>query len=441
MSIWINRDKRIELEDTASKDKDNFAEHIFDTVNEKCNRFTNIKPNFFLFNFLPQFKMMSPFDIYISIHEWLVTRDWDKKLPNTAIFIGNVFTFTYYGIRLLQDYLIKPNYFKLSSRDYFDFSRSDTLRKYDYFQRFMDSPDSQNHFAHNNLPTFINSINDHWHYRYLKALNTFLNFLTFLLILINFMTTFKFLFASTKEYSIFYFKRAPNSSHVVKKSLVDLSYQYLDNESGFTPWNMLTYLLPSRFTQAPYKEDDFEDENSPSGLGATSKNKQEKKYYYQLYKWSPSPFTTSLFTSFNPIVVVFLFFSDTSFLSFIAIVLNQYLFYELLIVKYESRIEDELVLSSALLEETNIKYRDNVIHPVYQDAMVNTNLDGTDNFIASFKPFNHLNGEKFITKKKINNIVTTHALSGDLIYEKFNKNAGDFEKLRKSSVRTYISKK
>lgn len=72
---------------------------------------------------ISSFFTTSPSDWHIILNERIETIDWDAKAKTLAQPAGNLLTFVFYVVRLLQDNLIKPNLHKISSKqDAFDLS-------------------------------------------------------------------------------------------------------------------------------------------------------------------------------------------------------------------------------------------------------------------------------------------------------------------------------
>ncbi|KAK5778804.1 hypothetical protein RI543_003728 [Arxiozyma heterogenica] len=77
---------------------------------------------------------MSPSDLLLFYNEKVELVDWDRKARTLAQPLGHGLTILTFIVRFLQDNLIKPNYMNIydtyTVETLFDFTKSDTLRKY-----------------------------------------------------------------------------------------------------------------------------------------------------------------------------------------------------------------------------------------------------------------------------------------------------------------------
>lgn len=79
----------------------------------------------------------SPLDLQLVINEKLEMIDWDVHAKSLAKPLGNFLTVCFFAMRLLQDNLIKPNYYKLNVKsDAFDLSKSNKLKEFDYLLKY-----------------------------------------------------------------------------------------------------------------------------------------------------------------------------------------------------------------------------------------------------------------------------------------------------------------
>ena len=322
----------------------------------------------------------SPYDWYLSLNEDIAVIDWDAKSNTIAWPLGNILTFSFFAIRLLQDNLITPNIYKFNhSQDAFDFSKSSNLKKYEYFQKYQNNNGGSNEF----------------YYRMLGYLHQLFSILTILLFLANLTITYRYLFAHYQTYSIFYWKSIPRSKNVVKRSLHDLNHKYIEDAERDSLWGMLKYLLFNK---------------------SNSDDISHQEHYYELRKWTPSRFLTCLFISFSPICFCFLWAIRVSFKTLIPVVIHQYVLWFLVIDRYEQRVKDEQILAMANLAEINAKIIQPKASALKQDAMV----DATpyNNSTVYFYP-------AYTTTRS--HVFETHTLTGDLIKEKYNPQTKMFE--------------
>lgn len=332
----------------------------------------------------------SPYDWYLSINEEFTTIDWDSKSNSVAWPLGNFMTALFFVVRLLQDNVITPNIHKLNnSDDAFDFSKSDYLRNYEYFQQYQETQSSSDNLFHDTL----------------RALQSACKFSGALLILANMTVTYKYLFGKYQSYSLFCWKVKPISKNLIKKSLRDLNYKYVEDAQRGSLWGMVKYMFFNKI-----------DRNDLT----------HKQYYYELNKWCPSKFLTSLFVSFSPICLSFLWVTDVSFRSFIPVILHQYILWFLVVDRYEQKLIDEKILYSSNLAEIDSKVVGPKANALKQDAMVDaTPYHGGEVF---FYP-------AYTTTRS--HVFETHSLEGQLIREKFNPETSMFEDTRQKKTTNY----
>lgn len=324
----------------------------------------------------------SPYDIFLMINEHVESIDWDSKASTIAGPLGNFFTCSLYTARLLQDSLIRPNQQKLGKkRDSFDLSRSEVFRKFEYLSQVPKS---------GMVVTHLN-----WYWKFLTFLNVALQITVGFLIVLNLFVAYKFLMGHFQVYSLFYTKIPPRSKNVTKRSLSDLSFKSLEEVTNSSLWTMIRYMFVRK--------------------RLIIKDIPKRKYYYQLRKWTPGKFYTALFSTFSPISVIFLLVTEVSFKTALAVIGHQYILFLVLFKRYESRLDDEACLAKAHFEEINEK----VIKPKTtiktQDAMVDATTYGGG---AAFFP-------SFTTTRS--HIFQTHAVTGDIITERYNPKTRSFE--------------
>ncbi|BAO38845.1 uncharacterized membrane protein YDL089W [Kluyveromyces marxianus] len=321
-----------------------------------------------------------PYDWYLSINEDIAVIDWDKKSNTLAWPLGNMLTCVFFAIRLLQDNVISPNIHKLNhSDDAFDFSKSKNLQKYDYFQQYLGT----------------NAAGDSLYYRMLRVLHRIFGFLTYFLLVINLGITYKFLFSYYQTYSIFYWKTIPKSKNVTKKSLHDLNHTYVEDAKRDSLWGMIKYLIFNKNDTAEISK---------------------KEHYFELRKWAPSKFLTSLFVSFSPIAYCFLWMTDVTFKTLIPLLVHQYVLWFIVLERYEQKLKDEQILSMSNLAELNSKVIQPKMNVLKQDAMVDA-TPYNDNLVFFYPAYTTTRSRVF----------ATHSLGGKLIKEKYNFRTNSFE--------------
>lgn len=334
--------------------------------------------------------IISPSDLYMDLNESIELIDWDDKSKTIAKSLGNSLTFLFFTIRLLQDNLIKPNYHKIYYQsDSFDLSKSDTLKKYDYLIQFSDE----------NVKKSL-SAND-WYFYILGFLDKAFTITIIILSILNIYCTYQFLWGYFKTYSIFYLTQRPDSINITTRSIKDLNAEYFENAANGSLWSRIKYILHER-----------KEEND-----TIDSKEEEDSIYYQLDKWVPSKFITSLFCTFSPTCILFLFCSEVSFSTAIAVILHQYIFHYIIMNKYKYRIIDETILASATLVEVDAKYSKPRLSKKVQDVQIDATSSGKD-FIARFYPA--------VTSVKTHTF-QTHSMTGETITETYNTKTKQFE--------------
>lgn len=329
----------------------------------------------------------SPSDWLIIVNEWLEVIDWDSKSHTIAQPFGNLLTFLFYVIRLLQDQLIKPSIHKISSKaGSFDFSKSTKLRKYDYLNQYANGSKKQ-------------SANALYHIL-LGRLRTIFDTAVVLCLLLNLISSYRFLWGYYRIYHLFYLKEKPNSKNVTKHNLASLNHRYVENVSNASFWSLLKYMFLDNKHKKNSRDDDCADND----------------YFYQLRKWVPSKFTTNFFVSFSPTCIVFLLFTEVTFSSAFAVIIHQYIMYFLIVDRYENRIIDDFIISRATLAEVDSKFIKPRVSKKVQDVMIDATPYG-DGFVRFFPA---------VTSTK-SSVFKTHSLTGDMIIEKYNKKTNEFE--------------
>ncbi|AMD21732.1 HFL124Wp [Eremothecium sinecaudum] len=322
----------------------------------------------------------SPYDYYLSINEDIELIDWDSKAKTVARPLGSFLTFLLFTIRFLQDNLVKPNYQRINkNNDGFDLSRSKKIQEYEYFAKYQTARwDSSN-----------------WHTTSLGVLDKIFKVMVMVLVFLNVMLTYRFLFRYFQSYSLFYLKERPKSNNVTKKSIHDLAYRYVEDVSRGSLWSMLKYVF-RREKALPDEQDD--------------------EYYYELRKWSPNSFLTSLFVSFSPISVAYLIFLDVSFISAIPAIISEYIFWFVIINRYEDRILDEKAVFRGIEAELDAKILKPSTSVKTQDAIVDATPYG-DGFVRFYPSFT-------TTRCKV---FSTYSLNGEIVKEKYSTKTRRFE--------------
>lgn len=329
----------------------------------------------------------SPSDWLIIVNEWLEVIDWDAKSHTIAQPFGNLLTFLFYVIRLLQDNMIKPSIHKINPKaGSFDFSKSTKLRKYDYL----------NQYANDSKRQSTNEL----YYIFIGRLSKIFDVAVVLFLLLNLISSYRFLWGYFRTYQFFYLEEKPNSKNVTKHNLTNLNHRYVENASNGSFWSLLKYVFLDNEQKNKSNDDDCGD----------------NEYFYQLKKWAPSKFTTSFFVSFSPTCIVFLLFTEVTFTSAFAVIIHQYIIYFLTVDRYENRIVDDSIVTRATLAEVDSKFTKPLLSKKVQDVMIDATPYG-DGFVRFFPAVTST--KSFIFK--------THSLTGDKIIEKYNTKTNEFE--------------
>lgn len=333
----------------------------------------------------------SPYDLHLILNEYFEIIDWDLKAISVARPLGNILTFVFYVLRLLQDNLIKPNYHKISkSTDAFDITKSSTLRAHHELLQYQRSTAAKSAYPSD------------WYFKMLGRLDKIFKVSILALFCLSIFIMYRFLFSRYKVYSMFYLRARPKSKNVTKRSLEDLGYKYMEDLSRSSIWGMMKFTLFGRKKNA---------NQQPHG-----------EYYYQLKKWNPSKFVTVLYCSFSPTCLTFLLVTETSFTTILGIIVHQFLFYFILCDRCINRIEDEQCLASANIAEINAKIIKPRASALTQDAMVDATPFGNE--YVQFFP-------SYTTTRS--HIFQTHTLTGDVVTEQYNSTRNAFEDFSSSS--------
>ncbi|CCK68241.1 Nur1p KNAG_0A05780 [Huiozyma naganishii CBS 8797] len=353
-------------------------------------------------------------DIVLMIQERVELVDWDEKADSIAKPLGICLITLTYSIRFLQDNLIRPNSIALygsgtnhaGDAEVFDLSKSKKLREMDYLPQF---------------PTSIPNLGSHqqieqkWYFRLLRSLDKVTTGISVVCICLNLFVSYKFLFGHFRLYSLFYSVDRPSGS----PNIVILSLDELNDDGAWgitlenTHWSFWTicrYLLfrwRSRIRRKQARLDD-------GGDGTT------KDYYYQLRKWTPSRFMTTLFIYYPPTCLVFLCLMEASFSMLGAIVVHQFLF-KMIIGRYLVRITDDSILSKSLMDE----YIQKAINPLTNKQMQDAQTGATF--------YDEFGDVKFFpaTTSSKRNIFQSHDIGGELIKQSYDKSEGSFKDFAK----------
>lgn len=340
---------------------------------------------------ISSFFTTSPSDWHIILNERIETIDWDAKAKTLAQPAGNLLTFVFYVVRLLQDNLIKPNLHKISSKqDAFDLSKSERLKSYEYFNQYANNFEKQPHSANALYLSFLN------------RLSRIFYFTIILLLLWNICSSYRFFGGCYKTYSLFYLKERPQSKNITKQSLTGLNDDYIENLSNRSIWSMLRLLI--------------------AGKNTVDQHVDEDAYYYRLKKWVPSKFSTHFFVSFSPTCIIFLLLSEVSFSTLFAVLIHQFMLSFIILDRFENRIIDDAIIAKATMAEFDVKF----VIPRVSKKMQGVQIDATPygNGFVKFLPA--------ITSTK-SDMFKTHSLNGELITEKYNPATQEFEDVQDES--------
>ncbi|KOH00277.1 Nuclear rim protein 1 [Saccharomyces pastorianus] len=332
----------------------------------------------------------SPLDLQLVINEQLEMIDWDVHAKSLAKPLGNFLTVCFFVMRLLQDNLIKPNYYKLNVKsDAFDLSKSNKLKEFDYLTEI-----SSNFQNDNQFDAFQS-----WYFVTLRFLDNLFKISIFALLSLNFYLTFKFIFGYFKTYNLFHLKNELSSPNLTKHSLSDLRKEYYEDIYKQSLWSMLKHFFRGSRDDTPYIDQD------------------EDEIFYQLKKWTPTKFITNFIVSFSPTAIVFLSFSEVSFTTAISLILHQYVLNFVIIKRFQASLEDGLILSSAALQEYEDKH---IMTRVNRQASLCTRSNGGGT-------------GRFGSGSKAPKVFTTHSLNGEEIREVYNYKKKEFEVLPSES--------
>jgi len=324
---------------------------------------------------------ISPSDIQLILYEQIESINWDAKAIEIAKPLGIGATIMFYILRLLQDNVVRPNYYKeYRNRNAFDLSKSQTLKEMPYLDQYVSSKICV----------------ERKQYTWYSTIDTSINCMLFVLILIDVKISFTYLFQQFRTYSIFNNEPSKNSPNLTKCSLDDLSKSYYKDMSRKNIWSMLKYFI-------------FEKTN-----GEVLDHELSGKHFYTLNKWKPTKFTTQLFVYFNPTTIGFLWISDVSFRTFSIVVLNWIILNFVIVKRYEVKLVDESIILSATIDDMQKKIIEPTVNKIFQNVMI----DATNHKL----PY-----AKFEPSIIHNPIFETHSLNGDLIREKYNKLTFEFE--------------
>lgn len=324
---------------------------------------------------------MSPSDLQLIIYEHIESIDWDSKAISVARPLGIGATVTFYLLRLIQDNVVKPNYYKTRrNQNMFDLSKSETLKKMEYLK----------HYSSSTISVEMRQ------YNWFRTMDRTINCMLYLILVINVKIAYTYIYKQYKLYSIFGMKPTKQSPNVTKKSLDDLSKSYYRDISKKNIWSMVKYFI-------------FEKTN-----GDMLDRELNDKYFYTLNKWNPTKFTTQLFVFFNPMIIGFLWLTDVSFVTILIVILSWTILEVVILQRYETKLIDESIISAATINDINKKIIDPSVNRIFQNVMV----DATDRKHSYVK---------FDPTVVHNPIFETHSLNGDLIREKYNKRTFEFE--------------
>lgn len=361
---------------------------------------------------------MPPSDLALFYNEKLELIDWDKKATTFAQPLGHFLTLITFIMRFLQDNLIKPNYMNIYD-DYrfetmFDFTKSDTLRKYNLLPQETDSMVNSDNISEADNKFYIKmknyKPNSNWYHTTLKFLDYLFYSLLLCVLIINVIVTYRFLFGYYRYYSLFYPLRVPYDTPDVSRKLLET----LSEEDDEALARSSLFTMVKHFFLKNKTEDTRND--------SYAKKLSDKDYYFELKKWIPSKFMTNLFITFSPMCLTFLFLSNISFYTIFAVFSHQLLF-QMILNKYHNRIVDENVLFNATSEEYYIKVVKPLCAKKYQDVMVDSTPRGHG--FVEFYPS---------SSSRNNKIFTSHSLTGDTLREKYNKNREEFEEIEDKKV-------
>lgn len=306
-------------------------------------------------------------EFWVECNEYLIFQGCSTQNLEFGNFVGHTVCIIYFLVRFTQDNVLKPNKDKIKNlKDYFDLSSSSTLQKYDFYQEFASFSGTQKTLSVSN-----------WYDAYLKDINFLVQVLAVFLVALNALITMFFLVWSYKDYSLFHIKTVPKSNNIQTRSLTELYGGDVHKQTFLQKLKSTYHFLTQTRVEKCTKDTDV---------------------FYQFSRWAPSPFSTALFTSFNPVAVIFLYFNDTKPQSLISLFLLQYVMKYLIIDNFERARKDEQIFVQALVEES------------------------TSKLLAGYTGINQ-NATPLSNRK----IFITHSLSGEIVKEAYNYKKQEFE--------------
>ena len=151
----------------------------------------------------------------------------------------------------------------------------------------------------------------------------------------------------------------------------------------------------------------FENEN---------RNENDQDVYLQLRRWVPSEFITTLFVSFSPLCLVFLYLSVVSFITIVPVIFHQVFLHYLILNCYKYALRDNAIISEVTMDEYVTNYVTPKNSVKYQDVLVDSTPDGAG--YVQFSP---------ALSSIRSPIFKTHSLKGEVINERFDYNKNEFE--------------
>lgn len=344
-------------------------------------------------------------DLGLVIHDyvqtWVVGLEWDKYATTIRV-VGHILTGTFFMLRLVQDTLLAGVGTIAAEADAFDLSKSSWLRQDDVMMSykdvlFRDWNNGGGASAGSSTRSNSSAI----------KVNQLINHYCFGMLLLSMSATYKFLYGNFKSYTLFYLKNLGyRQSSSIKKIDVKAQTKSLGDNSSFK--ELLIALYNTLIGQ---ENDDFGDDQ----------NEIVDTEYYELNKWVPSKLLLGVIVSFSPTVLYFLRFTSVSFLSVIPVLIHQIVLHLIILERYETRIEDDLLLTTEFIKGYDKRYVRQQESKLYQDVMLDTiDLDN-----GGFVKFISTDPSKLFKRHRIN---------GDLVIEKYNKKNDTFENVTKQVV-------
>ena len=361
------------------------------------------------FRTLLWFCTLSPSDMLMLLQEAGETIDFDSPRAQRALeLLGIVATVVFGILRVVQDNVIRPRSYRAEHgyADAFDFNRSKTLREYDYLLKRVTRGHPR---ISNSKSAALLAEGQPTRFNLFDTLTLLVNLTVGFMLLANLYLTYKFLFKQFRVYSLFNItahKQSPNlSRHMLKGSnggLYDPAYNGKSSSSFL-----------SKIKRFMFKG------SQVSSAKQTNETDRSQRFYYQLRKWTPSRAVTHLFVTFSPINIAILSFMEVSLASVSAIIIVTYLL-NLIIKRYEVKLTDESIIYAAVNDEVRQKYLRPKLDAETQDVMVDATTHPNRGFV------------KFIphTSKGLP-IFRTHALTGEVVTERYNQKNASFEKVNR----------